>query len=126
MAHFAELNNDNVVIRVIVVRNEDILDKGAESEAVGTSYCEKLFGGKWIQTSYTGGIRKRYAGVGFTYSPENDVFISPQPYQSWNLNSEFDWKAPVDMPDDDKRYKWNEDTIAWVKIPGKTRRSNRT
>jgi hypothetical protein len=79
MAHFAEINNNNIVTRVIVVANEEILDNGVESEAKGIAFCQSLFGGNWVQTSYNGNIRKNYAGIEFIYDPILDAFIAPKP-----------------------------------------------
>ena len=76
MSHFAELDENNVVLRVIVVNNTELLDaNGVEQEALGQAFCTNLFGGNWKQTSYNGNIRKRYAGVGFTYDPTLDEFV---------------------------------------------------
>lgn len=86
MAHFAELDNQNVVLRVIVVHNNELLDNGVESEAKGVSFCKSLFGGNWKQTSYNGNMRKNYAGIGFTYDPVRDVFIPPKPGDKWVLD----------------------------------------
>lgn len=78
MAHFAELDENNVVLRVIVVNDEDCLDQfGNESEIVGTTFCHKLLGGRWIQTSYTNKIRNKYASTGDIYDPVKDIFKSP-------------------------------------------------
>ena len=78
MAHFAELDGNNVVLRVIVVANEDCLDQdGNENEAIGALFCHNLLGGRWIQTSYNARIRGKYAGIGDTYVPDTDHFISP-------------------------------------------------
>jgi hypothetical protein len=117
MAHFAQLEN-NVVTNVIVVSNQDILDEnGQESEQKGIDFCSNLLGGTWIQTSYNGNIRKNYAGVGYTYDEGRDAFIAPKPYASWTLDeTKAQWKAPVDMPTDDKRYSWDEDTTSWKEI----------
>ena len=114
MAHFACLEN-NIVTKVIVVANQDILDKnGQESEQKGIDFCSNLLGGTLKQTSYNGRIRKNYAGVGYTYDEGRDAFIAPKPYNSWLLDeTKAQWKAPVNMPSDDKRYTWNEDTLAW-------------
>ena len=81
MAHFAELDNDNKVIRVIVVANEELMDNGVESEAKGITFCKSLFGQdtRWVQTSYNGNFRGTYAGYGYTYDAQNDVFVSPPP-----------------------------------------------
>lgn len=78
MAHFAELDDQNVVLRVVVVSNEDTTDEhGQEIEAIGAQYCHDLFGGRWIQTSYTGRIRGKYAGPGDKYDHDLDLFIDP-------------------------------------------------
>ena len=78
MAHFAELDKNNKVIRVVVVADAECLDGGVESEAKGISFCNKLFGGRWIQTSFSGSIRGRFASTGFTYDAEQDLFIAPE------------------------------------------------
>ena len=117
MAHFAQLEN-NIVTQVIVVSNQDILDEnGQESEQKGIDFCSNLLGGTWKQTSYNGRIRKNYAGVGYTYDEGRDAFIAPKPYNSWLLDEDkAQWKAPIDMPTDNKRYLWNEDTLSWKEI----------
>jgi len=117
MAHFAKLEN-NVVTQVIVVSNQDILDEhGQESEELGIKFCSNLLGGTWKQTSYNGNIRKNYAGVGYTYDEGRDAFIAPKPYASWTLDeTKAQWKAPVAMPTDDKRYTWNEETKSWDEV----------
>ena len=117
MAHFAQLEN-NVVTKVIVVSNQDILDEnGQESEQKGIDFCSNLLGGTWIQTSYNGRIRKNYAGIGYKYDADLDAFIPPQPYTSWLLDEETaQWKAPTPYPNDDKRYTWNEETLNWDAI----------
>jgi hypothetical protein len=118
MAHFAELDENNVVKRVIVVSNADTSDAhGVEKEHIGAAFCERLLGGVWKQTSYNNSIRKRYAGVGFTYNAELDAFVAPKPYASWVLNNTTaDWEAPVAMPSDDKQYRWDEPTLTWVEV----------
>ena len=96
MAHFAELDNDNVVLRVIVVNNDDVLDSdGNESEQVGVKFCEQLFGGRWVQTSYNANFRRRFAGIGQKYDEINDVFIESQPAPWFVLNDNFDWECPL-------------------------------
>lgn len=78
MAHFAELDETNIVLRVIVVANEDCSDQdGAENEAIGALFCHRLLGGRWIQTSYSGRIRGKYAGIGDTYDTDADLFVPP-------------------------------------------------
>ena len=119
MAHFAELDENNVVKRVIVVGNADTSDaNGVEKEHIGAAFCERLLGGTWKQTSYNGNMRKRYAGIGFTYNAELDAFVPPKPFASWTLNSTTaDWDAPVAKPDDGKNYSWNESTLSWEEVP---------
>ena len=114
MAHFAQLEH-NIVTKVIVVANQDILDEqGQESEQKGIDFCSNLLGGNWKQTSYNGTIRKNYAGVGYTYDETLDAFIAPKQYPSWILDETIcQWKAPVDMPTDDKEYYWNEEIQNW-------------
>ena len=119
MAHFAELDNNDVVLRVIVVSNNDTADgqTGEEVESIGISFCQRLFGGNWVQTSYNGKSRKRYAGIGYTYNRQYDAFIPPKPYPSWILNTTtLDWDAPVPYPNDGKVYAWDEATQSWVLV----------
>jgi hypothetical protein len=115
MAHFAELGLDNIVKRVVVIHNNELLDgDGVEQESLGVAFCEQLFGGTWVQTSYNGNIRKNYAGVGYTYNSSLDAFIPPQPYASWTLDeTTCQWQAPVAMPVDDNFYAWNETDQTW-------------
>jgi hypothetical protein len=118
VAHFAELDANNVVLRVIVVGNKDTSDaNGVEKEYIGAAFCERLFGGTWKQTSYNGNIRKNYAGIGYTYREDIDAFVPPQPYPSWILNDKAQWEAPVAMPTDGKRYSWDEQNLSWVEVP---------
>jgi hypothetical protein len=116
MAHFAEINSNNEVIRVVVVRNEDILDSnGQESEAIGIAFCHQLFGGNWLQTSYNAKFRNNYADIGGTYSKDLDAFISPKPYPSWILDENTcKYIAPVPRPNG--LYKWNENSQQWEAI----------
>ena len=117
MAHFAEINTDNIVTQVIVVDNNDILDdQGNELESIGTQLCTNLFGGTWVQTSYNHNIRYNYAGIGYTYDEARDAFISPKPsYPSWILDEDTcRYEAPIPYPTDDKIYVWDEDTTSWV------------
>lgn len=113
MAHFAELDNNNKVIRVIVVRNEDCLDSNDnECEQIGIDYCKSLFGDntRWIQTSYNSNIRNKYAGIGDSYLEDLDVFISPQPFNSWNFDTDkLSWEPPIPHPNDENIYTWNEE-----------------
>jgi hypothetical protein len=116
MAHFAKIDN-NIVTQVIVVNNNELLDNGVELESKGIAFCQSLFGGTWVQTSYNNKIRKQYAGIGYTYDINADVFIAPQPYPSWLLDSNYDWQAPISMPTDGKIYEWDEVTTSWVEVP---------
>jgi hypothetical protein len=118
MAHFAQLDANNVVTQVIVVANKDTADaEGVEKEHIGAAFCERLLGGVWKQTSYNANMRKNYAGIGFTYDADRDAFIPPKPFNSWTLNEDTcQWQAPVAMPDDGKMYRWDEDTTSWVEI----------
>ena len=89
MAHFAELDATNTVTQVIVVHNNELLDNGVESEAKGIAFCQSLFGGNWVQTSYNASIRKNYAGIGCIYDPVRDAFIPPKPEEgNWVLNED--------------------------------------
>jgi hypothetical protein len=118
MAHFAQLNDNNVVTQVIVVANEELLLDGVESETKGVIFCKSLFGEdtKWKQTSYNGTIRKNYAGIGYTYDVANDYFYAPQPYPSWTLDADAIWQPPTPYPTDDKMYTWNEETLSWDEV----------
>jgi hypothetical protein len=115
MAHFAQIDENNIVTRVLVIE-QDVVNTG-------------LFGepSSFVQTSYNtqGGVhllggtplRKNYAGIGYTYDPGRDAFIPPKPYNSWVLNeSTCLWDAPIAMPTDDKQYLWDENTTTWVVI----------
>jgi len=117
MAHFAEINENNIVTQVIVINNTELLDNGQESEIKGIDFCETLFGHRnWVQTSYNGSIRHNFAGIGHTWDSENEAFYAPQPYASWSLDENFIWQAPVPYPDDasaDKVYEWDEDNLTW-------------
>jgi hypothetical protein len=117
MAHFAEIDENNQVIRVIVINDNELLDDGIESENKGILFCQFLFGGNWLQTSYNGNIRKNYAGVGFTYDVERDAFISPKPFPSWVLNENTcQWETPIPYPDDGEFHYWDETTTQWILV----------
>jgi hypothetical protein len=106
MAHFAELDENNIVIRVVVTDNE------APNE--GYDWLVENLGGTWIKTSYNGKIRKNFAGIGFTYNEELDSFVAPQPFPSWKLDKRnSQWKAPVAYPIDGFTYFWNEESLSW-------------
>ena len=131
MAHFAQLDSDNVVTQVIVVSDSDTSDiNGVELESIGVAFCQQLFGAEtvWKQTSITNSMRFRYATIGGSYNAELDAFITRQPFSSWTLNnSTADWDPPITKPTltDEQRaagsfYRWNEDayqadnTTGWV------------
>lgn len=120
MAHYAQIDENNIVTQVIVVDNKDTADaNGVEKEYIGAAFCERLFGGTWKQTSYNGNIRKNYAGIGYTYNADIDAFVPPKPFASWVLNEDTcQWKAPVDMPNDGQMYSWDEATQTWVGVNG--------
>jgi hypothetical protein len=119
MAHFAQLDENNIVTQVIVVANEELLLNGVENETKGIMFCKSLLGDdtRWVQTSYNGNIRKNYAGIGYTYDPVADHFFAPQPYPSWTLDSNAKWQAPTPMPvEDGKFFTWDEPTLSWVQL----------
>ena len=109
MAHWAEIDNDNKVIRVLVGDNND------PNNDEGYQWLIDNLGGSWIQTSYNNNIRKQYAGIGYTYDAINDVFIAPRPYPSWSLDENFDWQAPTPMPEGIGWY-WNEEELTWKEV----------
>jgi hypothetical protein len=109
MSHWAELDENNIVIRVVV----------GDNDKPGEGYQELVdnLGGRWVQTSYNGNFRKQFAGFDFAYDEANDVFISPPPFPSWVLNESFDWEPPVARPREDRLYFWNEETVSWTLPP---------
>ena len=124
MAHFAKIDENNVVTQVIVVDNKDITDPhtGQEDEILGIAFCKKLLGGNWVQTSYNNKLRVRYAGIGYTYNRALDAFVPPKPFESWVLNNETaDWESPVGpapaLTEAEtaafSRYEWDEKNGAW-------------
>ena len=120
MAHFAKLDESNNVLEVHVVHNNELLDEnGQESEQKGIDFLTSWSGGytMWKQTSYNGNFRKNYAGIGYTYDSVRDAFIPPKPFNSWILNEDTClWESPVPYPNDDGRYRWDEDTVSWVEV----------
>lgn len=119
MAHFVVLDENNIVIDITVVADSDCLDSdGNQSEEVGVAFLTNLFGDKnWKLTSLTGGFRNKFAGIGYSYLPDSDVFVTPEPYPSWSLNDDYDWEAPIAYPDDGKHYRWLEGSGEWEEIP---------
>jgi hypothetical protein len=131
MAHFAELDENNIVLRVIVVNNNELLDEnGNEVEQKGIDFCSNLLGGTWIQTSYNGKIRKNFAGIGMFYDSTRNLFRllnAPIDYPSFVLNDNGHWIPPIPYPSDaiinnenpseSKTYYWDEKTLSWVLMP---------
>jgi len=119
MAHFARVNENWIVEQVIAVKNEVLQNNlGIECDWLGEQFCQQLFGQdtKWIQTSYNGRIYKNFAGIGYTFDPHRNAFISPKPYPSWVLSEEYcRWDAPVPYPSDGGFYSWDEENQDWVK-----------
>ena len=125
MAHFAKLDESNIVTTVNVVHNNELLVDGTENEQKGINFLKKLYNWDyWKQTSYntTGGVhklggtsfRKNYAGIGYTYDADREAFIAPQPYPRGTLNDDTClWDSPVAYPDDGQIYEWNESTTSW-------------
>ena len=109
MAHYAFLDDDNIVIEVIVGVDENELIQGLDTE----TWYANFRGKNCKRTSYNNNIRGTYAGVGYSYNSEEDIFIAPQPYPSWIRSGSF-WEAPIPKPDDEKIYKWDEAQLAWV------------
>ena len=124
MAHFAELDSNNVVLRVIVISNDDVDANGGDQSSTAEDFVEALVpassgGASWKQTSYNNNFRKQYAGIGFTYDVSKNMFIGVKPYTSWTLNSSGDWEAPVTYPNDVEEGglrvfpMWDEDNLRW-------------
>ena len=128
MAHFAQLDENNIVTQVIVIDNKDTTDPytGQEDEILGIAFCKKLLGGNWVQTSYNRNFRVNYAGVGYSYNKDLDAFIPPSPFPSWVLNSEsINWESPIGPPpeltEEEQEafayYVWNEEKTEWELFP---------
>lgn len=117
MAHFAQIDQNNIVLQVIVVANAAIDDLPfPDSEPVGIAFCQSLYGvnTNWKQTSYNGNFRKNYAGIGYIYDATLDAFIPPKPYPSWLLNTQTcQWESPIPYPNDGNYYRWNEQSQSW-------------
>jgi hypothetical protein len=109
MAHYAFLDENNIVTEVIPGIDETELIEGLDPE----TWYGNFRGQTCKRTSYNNNIRKQYAGIGYKYDSVNDVFIVPQPYPSWTLDENFDWQAPTPYPTGDGIYTWNESTLSW-------------
>jgi len=126
MAHFAEIDLNNIVLRVNCACNQDIANNGGEQSEQAAQHFATVSplsqnGIKWIQTSYNNNFRKQYAGIGYTYDASKDKFISPQPFASWSLDSNDDWQAPIAFPTvttygDNVGYfiYWDEANLRWM------------
>ena len=115
MAHFAQLDDDNKVIGVVVVANA-ALDPSNE-EASGIAFLATLGNGRYVQTSYNNNFRKQYAGIGFTYDETADEFVRQQTHASWFLDSNNDWQPPTPSPKPESDFYWNEESLSWLAIP---------
>lgn len=120
MAHFAQLDQNNLVVKVIVVNNDCCLDgNGLESEVVGVAFCQSLYGqdSNWKQTSYSRSFRKNFAGIGYQYDGQRNAFIPPKIYSSWVLDeATCTWVSPVPYPEDGNAYFWHESSLSWVAV----------
>jgi hypothetical protein len=125
MAHFAELNSSNEVLRVVVISNDDVNSNGGDYSTSAETFVASIVphqtgGVSWKQTSYNNNARKQYAGVGYTYDSSKNKFIAPQPYNSWSLDSNDDWQAPVTYPSTDEvgsnilLIDWDEGNLRWT------------
>jgi hypothetical protein len=126
MAHFCQLDENNIVTQVIVVSNDDCTDSnGAEVESIGVAFCQKILGAdtNWKQTSYNNNFRVRYASIGYSYNAELNAFIAPSPFPSWVFVEETaDWESPEGpaptlteaQVESRSFYKWNEEELEWV------------
>jgi hypothetical protein len=111
MSHWAELDENNIVLRVLVGDNND--PNGDE----GYQWLIDNLGGRWVQTSYNGNFRKNFAGIGYTYDEIRDAFILAKPFESWVLDEETcQWKPPTEYPNDGLHYYWSEEDLNWVEI----------
>lgn len=119
MAYFAQIGYGGIVQQVISVSNDDAPDPApAHSEPLGQAFIADALGlpGEWRQTSYNGSFRRRYAGIGWRYDAEADVFIAPQPFPSWTLDANHDWQPPTPMPAEGGPWSWDEATLSWVEV----------
>ena len=112
MAHYAFIDDNNVVTQVIVGRNEDEVVGGISD---WEAHYAEIIGQRCVRTSYNNNIRKQYATIGGKYDPVADEFVSIQPFASWILDSNNDWQPPTPKPDG--RYVWNEDSLTWIALP---------
>lgn len=118
MSHFAQLDENNVVTQIVVINNNELLNNGIEKEEKGIDFCKSIFGfnTNWKQTSYNKSFRKNYAAIGYVYLADIDAFVAPKPFQSWSLDSNAQWIAPVPMPNNGLAYTWDEAGQSWVVV----------
>jgi hypothetical protein len=120
MAHFAQLDENNKVIQVLVIADSDTSDtNGKEVESIGVAFCQKLFGAdtQWLQTSFNSNFRHKFAGIGDTYDETLDKFIPQQPFSKWVLHKDLYWEAPITQPEIDEKLEtldWNDELGIWV------------
>jgi hypothetical protein len=115
MAHFAELDENNIVLGIISIHNNELLVDGVESEEKGIIFCNTIKPSKWVQTSLNNNMRKQYAQVGGKYDEEKNIFINAKPSASWILDENDNWQPPVPKPEG--YFYWNEESLSWLPIP---------
>jgi hypothetical protein len=121
VAYFAQIDDDGTVLQVISISNADAPDPAPEhSEPLGQAFIADVLSlpGTWVQTSWSGSMRKQYAGIGWRYDATADVFISPQPFLSWTLDANHDWQPPTPTPAEGGPWTWDEGTLSWVEMSG--------
>jgi len=122
MAHFAQIDQNYKVIKVIVVDNSEIIDPqtGQESELLGVQFCQNLFGNntRWVQCSYNSNIRKHFPAEGYIFDPELNMFYAPKPYKAWVLNNDTGiWEPPFPAPNNGVAHRWDDATDSWEADP---------
>ena len=118
MAHFAEINTDNIVVNVLVVNNNVLIENGDEIEQKGIDFLHSLYGSDktWVQTSYNNNFRNKFAGIGDVFDSVKNVFRESSHFESWEIGEDGIWHPPVEMPDDGNYYEWDEEAEEWVQI----------
>lgn len=120
MAYFAQINDNGTVLQVISISNDDAPDPApTNSEPLGQAFIADTLGlpGTFVQTSYHGSFRRRYAGIGWRYDADRDAFIEPQLFPSWTLDANHDWQPPTPIPPDEGYWYWDEESLSWVEVP---------